>query len=518
MAESEVSSHLSRTCGSCALAFLLGLIILVVLDVAGVGKGFIAFAVLTLPLALSAAVGIVSSTSDCSQFQRAGNQIPAVFAGMAAGAEWASAALLLGAPASLLLAGFSGRPLLIGLTGGYVLIGVLIGPFLRNCGAGTLAHFMAARYGGSVASLAVVVLLACSAMFMLALIEAAVPLAARALAVNSEVALYVVISVPLLCALPGGMAGVTATQVAQYTVLLVGGAAAFFIYFANTSDASIGASHDALTRAIEAAVRGLGLVPAPSPQSIPFHFGQTLNDLGLIVCLMTGTASLPHVLMHPLMTRGMGEARTSAVWSLFFIALLVLTLPTYMTLSSSVELQEQGGILAGLVPAIAVTSMLAAMSALLLTIANCLEHDIYGRVFPRQKSSKWRPMVVRVFLLLVTATALYAAGRNTFEPASLLAWAFSLAAAGFFPALVLGIWWSHTTAAGAVCGIISSLGLCCFYLATNADAAAGVFGIAVGFLVTAGISLLGEKPSKQKQAFLDAMRAPLSKPVLWNRR
>ena len=305
----------------------------------------------------------------------------------------------------------------------------------------------------------------------------------------------------------------TATQVAQYTVLLVGAVAIFFIYFANTSDAPAGASHDSLARAIEVAVRGLGLVPVPSPRSIPFHFGQTLNDLGLIVCLMTGTASLPHVLMHPLMTRTMGEARTSAVWSLFFIALLVLALPTYMMLSSSVELQEQGGVLAGLVPAIAVTSMLAAMSALLLTIANCLEHDVYRRLFPWQKSSKWRPMVVRTFMLLVSATALYAA-RSTFEPASLLVWAFSLAAAGFFPALVLGIWWLRTTAAGAVCGVISSLGLCCFYLATNADPANGVFGVAVGFLVTAGISLLGVKPSAQKQAFLDALRAPMSKPVL----
>ena len=207
MAESEVSAHLSRTCDSCALAFLLGLIVLVVLDMGGAGKTFIAFAVLALPMALSAAVGLVSATSDCHQFQLAGNQIPAVFAGMAAGAEWASAALLLGAPASLFLSGFSGRPLLIGLTGGYVLIGVLIGPFLRNCGARTLPDFMAARYGAAVGLLAVVTLLACSAMFMLALIEAAVPLTARALAVNSEVALYLVIFVPLLCALPGGISG-----------------------------------------------------------------------------------------------------------------------------------------------------------------------------------------------------------------------------------------------------------------------------------------------------------------------
>src|SRR6516162_2855182 len=111
---------------------------------------------------------------------------------MAAGAEWGSAALVVGAPASLFLSGFSGSPLLIGLTGGYVLIGVLIGPFLSNCGARTLPAFMTARYGAAVGLLAVVTLGACSAMLMLALIEAAAHATARAYAVNSGVALSLV--------------------------------------------------------------------------------------------------------------------------------------------------------------------------------------------------------------------------------------------------------------------------------------------------------------------------------------
>ena len=509
MGRSEASAQLGRICGSCALAFLLLVVVMVILESWGLGKKFIAHAVVALPLALFAIVGLISFTSDPFEFQLAGRRITPVFSGMAAAAEWTPAALLLGAPASLFLSGYDGRPLLIGLTGGYVLLAVLIGPFLRNCGARTVPQFMAARYGGLVGLLAVVVLVACSVIFIIALIQAAVPITARALAVNFDIALWVVIVVPVLCALPGGMAGVTATQVAQYTVLLVGALATFFIYAANSYDAPAGGAYDPVAQALEAAVKGLGLAPAPSPRSVAFQFSQTLDELQLIVCLMTGTASLPAILMYSLITPAMGEARTSAVWALFFISLLVLALPTHMMLSSSAWTQEQSSVLTALVPAIAVTSMLAAISALLLTIANCLEQDVYCRIFPYRMASRRRSAVGRVFMVVVAGLVAYAAGQDGFEPSSMLAWAFSLAAAGFFPALVMGIWWSRTTSAGAAAGIVGGFGLCLFYLATDgANEGKGAFALAAGFLITATISLLGKKPSAQRQAFLDALRAP----------
>jgi cation/acetate symporter len=46
----------------------------------------------------------------------------------------------------------------------------------------------------------------------------------------------------------------------------------------------------------------------------------------------------------------------------------------------------------------------------------------------------------------------------------MVAWAFSLAAAGNFPALVLGVWWKRTTAPAAVLGMIAGFGVCLFYL------------------------------------------------------
>ena len=46
----------------------------------------------------------------------------------------------------------------------------------------------------------------------------------------------------------------------------------------------------------------------------------------------------------------------------------------------------------------------------------------------------------------------------------MVGWAFSLAMAGNFPALVMGVWWKRTTATGAICGMIAGFGLCLFYL------------------------------------------------------
>jgi cation/acetate symporter len=568
---SEVSDHLNRIFGACALAFLLCVILLVNLELKGLGKEIIGYIMVSVPLALYAGVGLISSTADLSEFQLAGSRIPAVFSGMAAGAEWTSAALILGAPAALFVAGYDGRPVLIGLTGGYVLLAVLIGPYLRNFGAHTAVEFMAARYGGFVRFLAVVVLLVCSLIFMTALIQAGVPVAARVLAVDADIALYIVITVLLLCALAGGMAGVTATQVAQYAVLLIGSLAVFFIYAAQPYDAPAGAAYDPLTQAFDAVVQGLGLAPALSPRSVPFHMAQALDNFELILCLMAGTASLPHILMHSLTTRSMGEARVSAVWSLLFIALLVFTLPTYMTLANTAVSREQSGVMSGLLPAIALTAMLAAASALLLTIGNSLDHDVYCKLFASQAVPKRRMIVMRLLMIIMTALAAYAAEQGSFEPRSMLAWAFSLAAAGFFPALVLGIWWTRTTAAGAVSGIIAGFGICLFYLVVTryfpqagmtrfgmsslvdpangrslvdaaqvladpkwladvpasaanplaskvgwfniSNAACGIFGLAAGFLMTVGVSLLGKQPSAHKRAWLEALRAPGAKPV-----
>jgi cation/acetate symporter len=180
-------------------------------------------------------------------------------------------------------------------------------------------------------------------------------------------------------------------------------------------------------------------------------------------------------------------------------------------------------------------------------------------------------VVVRLLLVASTALAAYLATVLSPEPASMVAWAFSLAAAGYFPALTLGIWWARTTSSGAVCGIIAGFGIClgyivmtrCFpqaattYLGMTSlhnpanwqalvnvaqvladpkwvadvpasagnplasavgwlnvgNLAAGVLGMSLSFVITITVSLLGKPPSGRSLALLDAIRAPDGRPV-----
>src|SRR5262249_11446474 len=147
-----------RIWGACALALLLGTLLLVIGEARCLGHRVTGAAVVLLPLALYAAAGLGSSASDLLEFHLAARRVPPAFAGMAAAAACTPAALLLGGPTSLFPSGYDGRPVLIGLTGGYVLLAVLIGPFLRNIGVRTLPEFMAARFGNLARLLAVLVL------------------------------------------------------------------------------------------------------------------------------------------------------------------------------------------------------------------------------------------------------------------------------------------------------------------------------------------------------------------------
>jgi cation/acetate symporter len=348
------------------------------------------------------------------------------------------------------------------LTGGYVLLAVLIAPFLRNLDVQTVPGFMAARYGGCARLVGLIALVVCSTTFLVAVLHAAMPIAARVLGANEDTALAFVLAVTLLCAFPGGLHAATATQVGQYVALIVGGVTLFLIIEAQRFDAPSGPGYDPVIEALEAIVHGLGLAPAHSPRSIPFRWSDVVGNLEFVVCLMAGTASLPHILARPLATLDTGHARKSPAWSLLFIAILVFVLPTYVTLLSDDASREQSGLVAGLVAVIGLTAMLAAASGLLVVIANSLELDALERLFAREHPIRGQLIIARVLLVAVAASAAYLVKTMPAEPLSWMAWSFSLAAAGFFPALVMGIWWPRTTAAGAICGSAAGFGLCAF--------------------------------------------------------
>src|SRR5262249_30816772 len=151
------------------------------------------------------------------------------------------------------------------------LLAALVAPFLRNLEVSTLPDFIAARYGGCARLLSLIVLVVCSPMFFVAVLHTAVPIVSRVLGAAEDIALPIVLIATLLCALPGGLLGGTATQVGQYVALIIGCIALFLMVEAQRFDAPSGSTYDPAVEALEAIVRGLGLAPALSPRSVPFR-------------------------------------------------------------------------------------------------------------------------------------------------------------------------------------------------------------------------------------------------------
>ncbi len=303
------------------------------------------------------------------------------------------------------------------------------------------------------------------------------------------------------------------------------------------------------------------------------------NFLALILCLMVGTAALPHILMRYYTTPSVKQARQSVFWSLFFIFLLYFTAPALAvlvkydiytlvvgtefaklpawvaswqkvdpSLLSIVDVNKDGilqlaemaiggdiivlatpeiaglpYVIAGLVAAGGLAAALSTADGLLLTIANALSHDLYYKMIDPTASTQRRVTVSKILLLCVALVAAYVTSLKPGNILFLVGAAFSLAASGFFPSLVAGVFWKRANKAGALAGMIVGLGVCIYYMvltypffggtAANqwwgiAPISAGIFGIPAGFAALIIVSLLTPQPDTQTQEFVEHVRYP----------
>jgi cation/acetate symporter len=297
------------------------------------------------------------------------------------------------------------------------------------------------------------------------------------------------------------------------------------------------------------------------------------NFLALTFCLMVGTAGLPHILTRYYTTPSVREARTSVGWSLFFIFLLYFTAPAYASFARDavftnlvgskitelprwVTLWAPAGLfsvvdklgdgvvqladfvvkstdfvvlatpeiaalpftITGLVMAGGLAAALSTADGLLLTIANAISHDLYYNVINPKASLIKRLTITKILLISVALISAWVATARLAIIVEMVAWAFSLGAASFFPALVMGIWWKRANFYGAVAGMLVGLGTTLFYMVgsrfyglswfgTN-TVASGVFGIPLGFLTIWIVSLMTPAPSKEMQDFVVEIRYP----------
>jgi cation/acetate symporter len=588
VAQSDFISNLGRIYGWYTGGFIGFTILLAILEQLGVPNKIIGYLFVFLTIGVYALIGYLSRTAQLSQYYVAGRQVPAFYNGMATGADWMSAASFISMAGGLYLLGYNGLGYVLGWTGGYVLVATLLAPYLRKFGQYTVPDFLGARYGGNVArACGIVVLLCASFTYVVAQVFGVGIITSRFIGIPFGYAVFVGLLGILVCSMLGGMRAVTWTQVAQYIILII--AYLVPVVWLSTKDYGIPIPEltygNALSQ-ITALEAKLGIVKhhvaAFAGADGKFSWTEWANFLSLVLCLMVGTASLPHILMRYFTTPNVRDARKSVGWSIFFIFMLYFTAPAYaafaklevyshvvgqpiaalpawvqswsqvagmltikdansdgilqlaeMTINQDIivlstpEIAGLPYVISGLVAAGGLAAALSTADGLLLAIANALSHDVYYRMLDPKASSFRRLVVARGLLVVVAIIAASVAGTRPSGIIQMVAWAFSLAAAGLFAPLVLGIWWKRTTSAGAILGMMSGFGVCLFYLVATRyfpewfkatfgtdlwwgirNISSAIFGLPVAFVVTWVVSLMTPAPSKEMQDFIDSIRVP----------
>lgn len=202
--------------------FVLFVVVLAWLEQLGLSREWIGMIFLLATIALYASIGIMSRTIDPVEYYVAGRRVPAVYNGMATGADWMSAASFIGLAGTLYVQGYSGLAFVMGWTGGYCLVALLLAPYLRRYGQFTIPDFLGERYGGHGPRLiGVGAALLCSFIYVVAQIYGVGLITSRLTGLAFEVGVFLGLGGILVCSFLGGMRAVTWTQVAQYIVLIL---------------------------------------------------------------------------------------------------------------------------------------------------------------------------------------------------------------------------------------------------------------------------------------------------------
>ena len=206
--------------------FFLCLVALAILEEEGVPRGWIGYLFMFATIVLYAGIGVISRTSDVSEYYVAGRRVPAIFNGMATAADWMSAASFLSLAGGMYLLGFDGLAYIVGWTGGFCLVALLIAPYLRKFGQYTIPDFLAARYQGRnkgevIRVFAVIATVIVSFTYVVAQIYGVGLITSRFTGVDFSVGIFLGLASILVCSFLGGMRAITWTQVAQYIILLI---------------------------------------------------------------------------------------------------------------------------------------------------------------------------------------------------------------------------------------------------------------------------------------------------------
>ncbi|QLE57495.1 sodium:solute symporter family protein [Nostoc sp. TCL26-01] len=527
-------------------------------------------------------IGWQSRVKNSKDFYVAGQDIPSIANGAATAADWMSAASFISMAGLISFLGYDGSIYLMGWTGGYVLLALLLAPYLRKFGKYTVPDFVGDRYYSNVARLvAVVAAIFVSLTYVAGQMRGVGIVFSRFLQVDINTGVIIGMVIVGFFAVLGGMKGITWTQVAQYGVLIVAylipAIAIAWILTGNPIPQLAFTFSDVATKLNQIQV-DLGF----KEYTQPFVNKTMIDVLFTTIALMVGTAGLPHIIVRFYTVPSVRAARYSAGWALLFIAILYTTAPalsmfarynliTTLNNQTVTEVQqldwvnkwEKTGLLAfddknkdgrlqltpskdtneikidrdiivlstpevaklapwviALVAAGGLAAALSTASGLLLVISSSVAHDIYYRIIDSSASEQKRVFVGRIMVGLSIVLAGYFGVNPPGFVSEVVAFAFGLAAASFFPVIVLGIFDKRTNSQGAIAGMLTGLIFTIIYIVGVkftgmqpwffgvSPEGIGTLGMVINLIVTLVVSRLTPPPPPEIQAMVEDLRSP----------
>ena len=480
-----------------------------------------------LTFALYIGIAIWSRAGSTKEFYIAGKGVNPIANGMATAADWMSAASFISMAGIISFTGYDGSVYLMGWTGGYVLLALLLAPYLRKFGKFTVPDFIGDRYYSNVArTVAVFCALIVSFTYIAGQMRGVGIVFSRYLEVDINTGVYIGMGIVLFYAILGGMKGITYTQVAQYCVLIFAFMVpAIFISIQMTGNpipqlgfGSESADGVYLLDKLNGLHEELGFSQYTSGSK------STLDVFLITAALMIGTAGLPHVIVRFFTVKKVSDARKSAGWALLFIAILYTTAPAIavfartnlietvsekdyndmpywfkkwedtgllkfedknddniiqylgdeqlneLTIDKDImvlanpEIAQLPNWVIALLAAGAIAAALSTAAGLLLVISSSISHDLIKRIINPAISDKGELIAARASAFFAVILAGYFGINPPDFVAATVALAFGLAAASFFPAIVLGIFYKKMNKEGAISGMLIGILSMLFYM------------------------------------------------------
>lgn len=483
-----------------------------------------------LSFALYIGIALKSRAGSTKEYYTAGGGVSPFANGMATAADWMSAATFISMAGVVAKSGYDGSRFLMGWTGGFVLLTVLMVPFLRKFGKATVPDFIGDRYYSKAARLvAVVCAIFICLTYIMGQMRGVGVVFAQLFGVEIATGVITGGAIVFVYAGLGGMKGITYTQVAQYCVMA-------FAYTIPAIFIAIALTNNFIPQ--------LGFIGDYVAGGTPVPFLEKLNtintELGfqkytdgsldkldlfcITAALMCGTAGLPHVIVRFFTVKNVKAVRTSACWTLAFIAVIYLTAPTIGAFSRVNLVEQMHGIpyaeapewfgqfektgqmgwedknddgkiqiaagetneltfgndimvmanpymaglpkwVIGLLMAGCIAAALSTAAGLLLVLSTSISHDLMKKIIKPDLTDKEEIKYARFASLGALLVAVYF-GIN--PPATFIAktvaFAFGLAASSFFPTLLMGIFSRRMNKEGAIAGMIAGIGFTLSYI------------------------------------------------------